>query len=320
MSRLDILRAGISKTDQILEIGPYFNPIAPKGDGYQAVTIDVFDADQLRRYAAADPNIPDSRIGEIEDVDLVGSAADLEGLTRARFGDDFKFDWILSSHNIEHIPNPIRFLQQCDGVLRRTGRLRLAIPDKRYCFDHYRQLTDTTDWLEAFFEDRRKPTVYQVFRAASLHGTAESDGSGWKPATKALSLYREWFGPSGNLPVDYIDTHCWTFTPDSFELLIRDVVAFGMVNLRVEQVTAPGGFEFFVDLSSTASSDVGSEQQFYIMREQLLRRTHATEPTQNGRATRDETSYLGLGWLIPRVRRETLRIIHQLKSSLGRGQ
>lgn len=320
MNRLDILRAGISKNDHILEIGPYFNPIAPKSDGYQTITIDVFDAEQLRRNAAADPNIPDSRIEEIEDVDLVGTAADLEALTRARFGTDFQFDWILSSHNIEHIPNPIRFLQQCAGVLRGTGRLRLAIPDKRHCFDHYRQLTDTSDWLEAYFEDRRKPTIYQVFRATTLHACAESNGDGWKPSTKALSLYREWFGPSGNLPVDYIDTHCWTFTPESFELMIRDVVAFGMVNLRVEHIMAPGGFEFFVDLSSSPVSGVGSEQEFYVRREKLLRRIQGVEPTQNKPATRVGTIHSDLSWLIPRVKRETLRIVRQIRSSLGVGQ
>jgi len=58
MSRLDRLRKGISPAHSVLEIGPYFNPIAARAAGYQTTTLDVFDTDQLRQNAAVDPNIP----------------------------------------------------------------------------------------------------------------------------------------------------------------------------------------------------------------------------------------------------------------------
>lgn len=133
MDRLEMLRAGIGLDADVLEIGPYFNPIAPRREGYRVTTIDVFDADELRTRAAGDPNLGPTHVASIEDVDLVGSACDVADLTVAKYGAGRRFAWILSSHNFEHLPNPIRFLQQCAAVLDTNGTLRMAVPDKRYC-------------------------------------------------------------------------------------------------------------------------------------------------------------------------------------------
>ena len=39
---------------------------------------------------------------------------------------------------IEHTPDLIAFLADCDAVLKDTGVLSLVIPDKRYSFDRFR--------------------------------------------------------------------------------------------------------------------------------------------------------------------------------------
>lgn len=272
MNRIEFLRSAILPRHGILEIGPYFNPIAPRAAGYRTTTLDVFDASLLRRKAAVDPNIPPERVADIEDVDLVGSACDLADLTRARYGDAHRFDWILSSHNIEHVPNPIRFLQQSAAVLRPEGVLRLAVPDKRFCFDHFRQLTEVSEWLQAFRENRERPTAYQVYREEAHRGAPRADGRGWTPARSSLSLYRDWFGPGGSVPTDYIDTHCWAFTPESFELLVRDTIAFGLVELQVGSVSESCGIEFFVDLFRPAGPVEFVEDEYYAIRERLLLR------------------------------------------------
>jgi len=160
MDRLDHLRRGISRQHDVVEIGPYHNPIAPKGRGFRTVSIDVCSGPQLREMAAKDSNLGPGAVDRIEEVDLVGSACDLAELSARAFGAERRFDWILSSHNIEHIPNPIRFLQQCAAVLRPGGALRLAIPDNRACFDPYRSLTEISECLQTHRENRDRPTVY----------------------------------------------------------------------------------------------------------------------------------------------------------------
>jgi SAM-dependent methyltransferase len=301
MSRLNLLREGISTEHSVLEIGPYFNPIAARAAGYRTTTLDVLDTDQLRQKAAVDTNIPKERCKEIEEVDLVGSACDLADLTRARYGAEHRFDWILSSHNIEHIPNPVRFLQQCAAVLRAEGTLRLAVPDKRYCFDHFRTLTEVSEWLEAFFENRTQPTSYQLFREMTIVSDPLPDGSGWVPTRKSLSLFREWFRPGCEAPTHYIDTHCWAFTPESFELLVRDMIAFGLVELRIDSISDTRGIEFYVDLARPSAPVVVAEDEYYAIRERLLRCCTVAHATRTRSIPR-------------RVLREVSRVIRQIQS------
>lgn len=283
MNRLEHLQRHISREHHVLEIGPYFNPIAPKAAGYRVTTLDVFNTAELREKAAVDPNIPRERVAEIEDVDLLGSACDLADLTRARYGEDHRFDWILSSHNIEHIPNPIRFLQQCAAVLRSEGTLRLAIPDKRFCFDHFRPLTDVSEFLQAFHENRAQPTVYQVFREESFRSEPMPGQEGWSPIRRNVSLYRAWFGSDGTMPTEYIDTHCWAFTPESFELTILDLHAFGLVDLVIDSITDTHGLEFFVDLRRPATPHIISEDEYHAARAWLLGRCVGGMPATEAR-------------------------------------
>lgn len=103
------------KNDRGIEIGPWFAPLAPKRDGYNCLSLDVFDTAMLRANAAADPNVDNNLIPMIEDVDIVTSSTELanEIEKRGELGD---FDYIISSHNFEHIPNPIKFFRGCELV------------------------------------------------------------------------------------------------------------------------------------------------------------------------------------------------------------
>ena len=62
MNRLDELRKFLDKKSLGIEIAPYFNPIVPKADGYNALVLDVFDTVTLRQHAQDDPNISDDDI------------------------------------------------------------------------------------------------------------------------------------------------------------------------------------------------------------------------------------------------------------------
>ena len=81
----------------------------------------MFDFGTLRKRVAEDPNIAAELIPLIEEVDLVGSCTHIGKLVRAR-GEAGKFDYIVSSRNFEHLPNPIRFLQGCAAA----RKLRLS--------------------------------------------------------------------------------------------------------------------------------------------------------------------------------------------------
>jgi hypothetical protein len=69
-----------------------------------------------------------------------------------------RFDFIVASHVLEHVANPLRVLEQAQGVLVDGGKLILVLPDLRFTFDrartptgiahlaeHYRDGTDYVD-------------------------------------------------------------------------------------------------------------------------------------------------------------------------------
>lgn len=45
------------------------------------------------------------------------------------------YDFLLSSHNLEHFANPLKALQEWLRILKKRGTLVLVLPDKRFTFD-----------------------------------------------------------------------------------------------------------------------------------------------------------------------------------------
>ena len=113
-----------------------------KREGYRTLNIDTATRDALVKKALADPNVPNELIAHIEDVDVIATTDLATAVSTVAPGE--RFAYIIASHVIEHLPDPIRFLRDCEALLEPGGVLSLAIPDKRVCFDHYAPLDD--DW------------------------------------------------------------------------------------------------------------------------------------------------------------------------------
>jgi len=63
------------------------------------------------------------------------------------------YDFVLSSHALEHVANPIRALREWNRVLKIGGILVLVVPHREGTFDHRRPLT-TLEHLIADFEQK----------------------------------------------------------------------------------------------------------------------------------------------------------------------
>jgi SAM-dependent methyltransferase len=137
----------LDKSGLGLEIGPSHRPLAPKRAGYNVHTLDHASAAELRaKYQDANVDI-----SNIEDVDFVWHGEPYPEL----IGQKHCYDWIISSHVIEHVPDLISHIKECEILLKANGFLSLIIPDKRYCFDYFQPLTSTGDLLDAFAERRK---------------------------------------------------------------------------------------------------------------------------------------------------------------------
>ncbi len=246
MSREDKALCALDRKGFGLEIGPSHNPIAPKKLGFNVHILDHATAADLRsKYRGHEVNLDN-----IEEVDFVWTGQPLSEL----IGQTGCYDWIIASHVIEHVPDLISFLQQCEALLRVDGVLSLVIPDKRYCFDHFSPPTSTGHLLDAWAEGRTRPShgqVFDHFANASKRGgsIAWSPGGGGADAlVHTLREARELWAHSRSA-TEYVDVHCWRFTPASFRLVLSDLQALSLTGLGVKAEFDTTGCEFHVSLA-----------------------------------------------------------------------
>lgn len=230
-----------------LEIGPSHNPIAPKKKGFNVHILDHASATELRnKYQGHNVNLDN-----IEEVDFVWRGEPLQEL----IGKTGCYDWVIASHVIEHVPDLISFLQQCEALLKPNGILSLVIPDKRFCFDYFSSSSSTGNLLDAYAEKRVKPSHGQIFdhvaNASKRNGNIAWGEDGLGGADDLLHTFEE-----GKLQwqksvstTEYIDVHCWRFTPASFRLLISDLQGLDLINLEIKAELDTTGCEFYVALS-----------------------------------------------------------------------
>jgi len=246
LTRFEKICGSLNLQGQGVEIGPAYNPVLPKNQGYKVTVVDHLNSEEIREKYR-NWNVDTSAIEEVDVVWKSGSLA-------AALKDHGPFDYILASHVIEHIPDPIRFLEDCQVILKPDGKLSLVVPDKRYCFDYYRQLTTTGEWIEAFLEKRiihppRKH--FDAFAYAVTKGGAIAWGGG-SEGILALSghtltdAYEQ--AQRSHVTGLYSDVHAWQFTPESFYLIIKELNHLSLISL-VDVISYPtAGFEFFVTL------------------------------------------------------------------------
>lgn len=246
--RTDLLRSKLPLDGAGLEIGPSYNPLVAKADGFHVESVDYTDAPGLRKKYARDPHVDVARIEEVDHV-VTGSQTLAEAVGR-----EGAYDYIVASHVIEHTPDMIGFLQSCAWLLKPEGVLLLAVPDKRHCFDALQSLTSTGQVLQAHIDGRRRPAPGTVFDSVAYDVVREG-AIGWGPNDRGRLKHFAELAFAKRIFMDaqsddmYRDVHVWRFVPSSFRLIIGDLAEMGMVNLRESWFHDSVGNEFYVSLS-----------------------------------------------------------------------
>lgn len=245
LSRNQKILQRINKAGQGLEIGPSYRPIAPKKAGYNVQVIDHAPREQLvAKYAPH--NVP---VENIEEVDFIWHGEPYVELT----GRPHFYDWIIASHVIEHTPNFIGFLDNCASILKETGVLSLAVPDLRFCFDHFRPPTTVARIVDAHLQKavRHTPgTACEYIMSMVAKDDRECWPAGFRGEYKLIH-------PPGDGPAvlrqvlqetDYVDFHAWCFTPSSFRLLLQDLHMLGFTQFREVAFFPTVNCEFYITL------------------------------------------------------------------------
>lgn len=245
MDRKRILKH-IDKKGRGLEIGASLNPVAPKKDGYDVHVIDHASRDDLvKKYQNQNVNTDN-----IEDVDYVWEGQPYSELTGKRK----YYDWIIASHLIEHTPDLIGFLNNCDAILKDDGVIALTVPDKRYCFDHFRPITGISKIIDSHIHKNiiHSPgTVAEYF----LNVVSKSGSIAWNSSDNGnYEMIHTLDNASESMDSvltdnKYIDVHAWCFVPHSFRLILHDLFCLKFIPFQEVDFHTTEGCEFHVIIS-----------------------------------------------------------------------
>ncbi|RYZ39019.1 MAG: class I SAM-dependent methyltransferase [Myxococcaceae bacterium] len=266
-----------------VEIGPLASPIVTRDAG-RILYADHASTEVLRRkYTGHGWDT-----ATIVDVDVDLSSRTLSGALGDR-----RVDFVIASHVIEHVPDPVSWLGDLRKALRPGGIVSLAIPDKRFCFDAKRPESTPGELVDGFLSRRAAPTVKQVFDFWACYCQVEPQAM-WSGAIdterlpcsgtlqNALEKSQEAVEAAG-----YTDVHCWVFTPRSFLEVAAALAELEMFPFQLADFasTPPGEIEFFVSLRRVESEESEGER---ALRVQSLRA-----------AALEVASAPGPGWLRP---------------------
>ena len=242
-NRVEILLEGLSKNQRGLEIGPSFSPLAAKKDGFNVKILDHAAAEEL----AAKYKKHGVDVSKIEEVDFVWKGERFEKLVKGE-----KFDWILASHVVEHTADLIGFLQDCETILQKNGEVRLAIPDKNFCFDLERECTSLGRVIDIFEIGPKIQTIGSVaeyyLQVCKKNGVIAWDKSNQGVITKVHSLEEAKNAIRETKKGKYLDIHNWVFEPRSFTKIFENISLLKYTSLKIKKIIPTVGHEFFVFL------------------------------------------------------------------------
>lgn len=91
---------------------------------------------------------------------------------------DGVYDFVIASHSIEHMANPIKAVKEWLRVLKPEGVLLVVAPDKRFTFDHRRQITPFSHILEDYFSGVGEDDLTHLEEILSSHDLLLDSGAG----------------------------------------------------------------------------------------------------------------------------------------------
>lgn len=212
------------KDKPMLEIGPFYSPFLTR-DKYNVFYADIQDKDGIYlEYLPHKLMPPEELYDKIVPIDYVITNSYKKTIA------DNKFGVVFSSHVLEHVDDVIAHLLDLSEILTDDGCVAMVIPDKRYCFDHFREVTPFRDMLDVYLHNDIRSTARLIFdsqfnshpcndpmkytkNAVSFSVVAENI----QRYTKALAEYRDVLDNGTKKSLHY-----WVFTYDSFLGFLRD--------------------------------------------------------------------------------------------------
>lgn len=100
---------------------------------------------------------------------------------------DAQYDFVASSHCLEHVANPLKALREWRRVIRAGGTLLLIVPDPRKIFDHRRPVTAFSHLVQDYERDVGEDDLTHFDEIMELHDLAMDPAAGTMEQFRARS-------------------------------------------------------------------------------------------------------------------------------------
>ena len=208
-----------------MEIGPLISSFLTK-DKYNVFYSDIKSTDEIYSEYKNYRNLgtPEEIYRKLVPIDFVIKDTYKEAVGSRRFA------VVFSSHVLEHVRDVILHLQDLCSILIDDGFLVMCIPDKRYTFDHFREVTPFRDMIDVYLSGNVNSTARLSFDHHFMY----------HPCNDPLSYYKDEVSFSTNIENDNqysqaleyyklvrdngqeFNSHNWVFTYTSFIGFLRD--------------------------------------------------------------------------------------------------
>jgi hypothetical protein len=137
---------------------------------------------------------------------------------------DESYDFVLASHVLEHLANPLRALMEWKRILRLGGVVLVIVPHKAGTFDHRRSFSTFSHVEEDYRKNVTEADLTHLPEILELHDLALDPGAGTAEQFRERCLVNE----------SVRAMHHHVFSPD---LLVRmfDYVDMEVLNVAVER-------------------------------------------------------------------------------------
>jgi SAM-dependent methyltransferase len=245
-----------------IELGPGHHPYVLRLPGTRVKYVDRWAPEVTARLF---PELGDD--AKFPEPDII---ADLDTDRLAALG-DMSQDFVIASHVLEHVSNPLALIAECFRVLVPGGVLLLLLPDRRHTFDASREPTPLAHVIQDYNDDAREVSIDHLDEFATVvDGFNDTDQLSRQLRFEQMRLRS-------------IHVHCWT-EDEFFEVLIHVSTSMGMCWELVEMLCvddAPGNFEFgYILRRGLASIPPGTSVERLWATKQMLMDFRSSEETR----------------------------------------
>lgn len=102
--------------------------------------------------------------------------------------DNDSYDFLISSHCLEHCANPVSVLLEWKRIVKKAGFILIVVPDQRFTFDWKRPVTTFSHLLEDFHGNTTEQDLTHLDEILRLHDLTRDPGAGSFDDFKSRSL------------------------------------------------------------------------------------------------------------------------------------